>query len=253
MVENPTTTSSTCRRSYAEKRPRPEVATSLRRIRRDGTDIELVITDRGDGDFHIDAAPERLESRWAAVMPGRWAVVRQVHGSTVVAADPEQTPEADGIYTAAAEQPIAVQGADCAPIALLTDRGPIGLVHAGWRGLAAGVIENMANTLRSHGAVIEAAIVGPVIGPECYEFGARDLDEVATALGQGVRAQTPQGTPALNMAAGIEMAASRAGIEDLEFIGGCTSCSFDGFSHRARQEKQRHAMVARIVAHEEGS
>lgn len=215
--------------------------------RSDGTVLELAFTDREDGDFHIDAEPAGLAERRRAVMPGDWAVVRQVHGSAVVAADPAKAPEADGVFTAELDQPIAVQGADCAPIALVGEAGPIGVVHAGWRGLAAGVIDSMVATLREAGAMVDTAIVGPVIGPECYEFGAGDLDEVAQALGDVVRGTTTDGTPALDLAAGIRASCARAGMQSVEFVGGCTACTWDGFSHRARQDAGRHALVARLI------
>ncbi len=215
--------------------------------RSDGTVLELAFTDREDGDFHIDADPAGLTARRRAVMPGDWAVVRQVHGATVVAADSAKAPEADGVFTADLDQPIAVQGADCAPIALVGDGGPIGVVHAGWRGLAAGVIDSMVARLKEAGASVDTAIVGPVIGPECYEFGAVDLDEVANALGEVVRGKTTAGTPALDLTAGIRASCARAGIHSVEFVGGCTACSWDGFSHRARQETGRHALAARLI------
>jgi len=223
------------------------VARYLNLSRSDGTVLELAFTDREDGDFHIDAEPVGLAERRRAVMPGEWAVVRQVHGATVVAANPAEAPEADGVFTVDVDQPIAVQGADCAPIALVGDSGPIGVVHAGWRGLAAGVIDSMVAALREAGAMVDTAIVGPVIGPECYEFGAEDLDEVARALGDVVRGQTSNGTPALDLAAGIRAACARAGINSVEFVGGCTACTWDGFSHRARQEMGRHALAARLI------
>ncbi len=101
--------------------------------------MEIAITERSDGDFHIDA-PD-LVSRRASVMAGEWSVVRQVHGSTVVTASPTETPEADALLTAELNRPIGVQGADCAPVAFVTDSGPIAVAHVGWRGLEAGVID----------------------------------------------------------------------------------------------------------------
>ena len=83
--------------------------------REDGTVVEVAITERADGDFHIDS-PDVADRR-ARVMPGDWSVVRQVHGAVIVAADPAHAPEADAVYTAEPDRPIAVQGADCAPVA----------------------------------------------------------------------------------------------------------------------------------------
>ena len=221
----------------------------LRRWQRsDGNMVEVAITTRANGDFHIDAPPMELGERRNEIMAGPWAVVRQVHGAAVVEADPTTTPEADGIFTDEVGQVIAVQGADCAPVAFVTDRGPVGVVHAGWRGLAAGVIDVMAANLADRGAKIEQIVVGPTIGVGCYEFGAEDLDAVAARLGDDVRATTGSGTPALNLAAGITGVCDSLGLGPVEFLAGCTSCEAQTFfSHRARQETERHALAMRII------
>jgi len=210
--------------------------------------VQAAITTKSDGDFHIDADPEGLRARRGAVLAGSWAVVRQVHGAVVVEADPNESPEADGIFTDASGQVIAVQGADCAPIGFVTSAGPIGLVHAGWRGLAAGVIDSMASALIDRGAVIERIIVGPTIGVGCYEFGSDDLEEVVAALGPEVQAQTADGHPALDLAAGIRAVCGRLDLAPVDFLGGCTSCGHEDFySHRARKEPERHALAMRIA------
>ncbi len=221
--------------------------------RSDGNLVEVALTTRTDGDFHVDTESVRLSARRDAVLAGPWAVVRQVHGPKVVLANPGVTPEADGLFTEVVGQVIAVQGADCAPIAFITDKGPIGIVHAGWRGLAAGVIGEMVAALTDRGGAIDTVVVGPTIGAACYEFGADDLDVVATALGDEVRASTPSGSPALDLVAGIRSTCEAHGLTQIEFMGGCTSCDAERFfSHRARQEPQRHALAARIVAPAEG-
>ncbi|MFT7473421.1 MAG: YfiH family protein [Verrucomicrobiales bacterium] len=243
-------TSSTFRRSCDEVSLL--VSATHHFIRADGSVVEVGTTDRDDGDFHIDAEPVALESRRADVMPGRWAVVRQVHGTSVadassIRAGAALAPEADAIITDLVDQPIAVQGADCAPIAFITDRGPIAVAHAGWRGLINGVVRSVVEELAARGARVERAIIGPVIGPECYEFGAADLVEVETRLGSDVRGVTSSGSPALDMRAAITKSFADAGVDDVQFVAGCTACANSGFSHRARKETQRHAVVARIV------
>ena len=184
-------------------------------------------------------------------MAGPWATVRQVHSNGVVdAADciaGEVLLEADGIVTAEANQPISVQGADCAPIAFITNRGPIGVAHAGWRGLAAGIIQSVADRLAAENARVEKAIIGPLICTSCYEFGSEDLDHVAAQLGDVVRGTTSEGTPALDMAAGIVAAFDAVEVHEVLFAGGCSSCGGVGFSHRARKEQERHCIVAQIL------
>ena len=248
------TTSSTFRRSFVD----PALFMSVHKqiSRADGSTIELAFTERSDGDFHIDADPDALAERRKLVMAGPWAVVRQVHGADVADAalfdeigfDPTNAPHADAIVTSEADQPIAVQGADCAPLAFITSSGPIAVAHAGWRGLAAGVIESVTETLAERGAVVEEVLVGPVIGTACYEFGSADLDDVAAQLGPHVRGVSATGTPALDMRAAIESACNKAGIDSVSFVSACTSCGDSGFSHRARGETERHALVARIAS-----
>lgn len=228
-------------------------------VRADNSIIEVAWTDRSDGDFHVDRPIGELIERRSAVMAGPWTVVRQVHGDQVVdasgAAAARDVPlhEADGIVVSLPNLPISVQGADCAPIAFITDVGAIGVAHAGWRGLAAGIVEEVSNRLSDMGSSVERALIGPVICTDCYEFGQDDLDDVAHALGDDVRAQTATGTPALNMRAGLVAAFDAVGVSDVDFVGGCPSCDHTGFSHRARSEPERHCLVAKIVAEDGAS
>lgn len=186
-----------------------------------------VFTSRADGDAR------ELQEREG------WAVVHQVHGAgVVVATSGGHQGEGDAIVTATAGVPIAVRVADCAPIALLAD-GVVGVVHAGWRGLAAGVIPAALDAMAALGARDIRAVVGPCIRAECYEFGAADLDTVAAALGDGVRSATSWGTPALDLVAAVQ-----GQLPDVVDEGVCTACSPDHYSHRARGEAERQAVVA---------
>jgi len=94
------------------------------------------------------------------------------------------------------------------------------------------------------GAPVQATL-GPCIRARCYEFGGPDLDQVAARYGDGVRATTAWGTPALDVAAGIAEACRRLDIE-LDDGGTCTACSPVHWSHRARAEPERQALVAWI-------
>lgn len=125
------------------------------------------------GDDPARVAQNRANLRIAARLPADPVWLRQVHGTRVVDAA-AATPgiEADGAY---ARRPYVVCGvmtADCLPI-FVCDRkgGEVGLLHAGWRGLAAGIIEAALNELQSPA---EELLVwfGPAIGPRAYEVGA---------------------------------------------------------------------------------
>jgi purine-nucleoside/S-methyl-5'-thioadenosine phosphorylase / adenosine deaminase len=138
---------------------------------------------------------------------------------------------------------LAVLTADCAPVALASPEGVIGVAHAGWAGLTAGVLERTLEAMRGLGATTVAAVLGPCIGPECYEFGEADLADVADRIGPGVRSRTRDGRPALDLAAGVRAVLGREGVvfDDRSV---CTACTPGYFSWRGRREYQRQALVA---------
>jgi YfiH family protein len=210
-------------------------------------EIRSVFTDKRHGDLMVRTDPPTLAARRAAIVDRPWSWLRQVHGAdviTVTSPGEHAGTEADAAVTAVPGTVLAVQTADCAPV-LLTGAGTLGVAHAGWRGLEAGVLEATAAAMAALGGAPERAVLGPCIRARCYEFGGPDLDRVAARYGPGVRATTAWGTPALDVAAGIAEACRRLGI-DLEDLGSCTACSPNHWSHRARAEPGRQALVAWI-------
>jgi YfiH family protein len=197
-----------------------------------------------DGDVRSNAPGATATQVRLAGM--EWTTVRQVHGANVIEIDAAigaSDLAADGIVTAAADTPIAMLGADCALIALASAEGPIGIAHAGWKGLIEGVIEATVQALRGLGATEIRAACSPMIHPECYEFSPSDLDEVAARLGEHVHSTTSAGKPALDLPAGVAEALRRADVEVVVSLGGCTACEGDWFSWRARREDARHGLV----------
>jgi YfiH family protein len=167
--------------------------------------------------------------------------LRQVHGTTVVTVTSPGEHAGAGADAAITRVPgakLAVRTADCVPVVLVGD-GVVGVVHAGWRGLASGVVER---TVGAMGGAREAH-VGPHIRAGCYEFGADALDEVTAALGASVRTTTTWGTPALDLAAGVRTVLGDVPIID---AGACTACSDIYYSWRARRESARFATIAWI-------
>jgi len=136
---------------------------------------------------HVGDAPEAVEAnrrllRTRLELPTEPAWLKQVHGSRVLDLDPAApvgpAPEADASVTRTAGTVCVVQVADCLPV-LFASRSAscVGAAHAGWRGLAAGVLEA---TIKAFG-VAPAELVawlGPSIGPEHFEVG----DEVREAF-----------------------------------------------------------------------
>jgi polyphenol oxidase len=204
----------------------------------------VVFTDRSRGDLAIDSPG--VDERRAAVAPLPWTWLRQVHGNRVVVVEsPGQHAgaEADAAVTATPGCVLAVQVADCAPIALVSSSA-VGVVHAGWRGLVAGVVAHAVDAMRDLGATGIEAVVGPCIAASCYEFGSEDLDEVANVLGGTVRSITNAGAAALDLRAGVRAALGGVGIERIAEDETCTACSADHWSHRAGADVARQAVVA---------
>jgi len=180
------------------------------------------------------------------VYAGAWSWLCQVHGATVRVVDAPggvQGAEGDALVTAVPGVALAVFTADCAPVALSSPEGIVGVVHAGWRGTEAGVVEAAVAAMRELGATHVEAVLGPCIRAECYEFGEHDLDRVAARFGAAVRGRTSAGRPSLDLPATVAAALVGVGAELVDDHGGCTACSRDWFSHRARGETQRQATV----------
>ncbi|MDZ7749320.1 MAG: peptidoglycan editing factor PgeF [Halofilum sp. (in: g-proteobacteria)] len=112
-------------------------------------------------------------------LPAEPAWLRQVHGTAVVRADAAtDLPEADAAWTDAPGVVCAVLTADCLPVVLAADDDScVAVAHAGWRGLAAGVLEAAVGALPADGARLRAWL-GPAIGPRAFEVG----DEVRAAF-----------------------------------------------------------------------
>jgi YfiH family protein len=205
---------------------------------------KVLFTDRRDGDLAVGSVDVDRRRQDLVALPWTW--LRQRHGARVlvVGAPGEHVgEEADAVVTAVAGAAIAVQVADCAPVALVAPEA-VGVVHAGWRGLVAGVVPAAVAAMRGLGATDLRAMVGPCIQPGCYEFGATDLDTVAGELGEDVRGRTVDGRPALDLTAGVRLALVHAGVEDVYLDETCTACSPSLWSHRGAGDKERQAVVA---------
>jgi len=173
--------------------------------------------------------------------PCTW--LEQVHGGDVVvvgAPGQHAGHPADAAVTATPGCSLVVRTADCAPVALLAD-GAAGIVHAGWRGVVAGVVEAAVSALAGLGAEPGRvrAVVGPCIRAGCYEFDAPERELVADRYGPDVLATTVWGTPGLDLVAAVRAALAGAGVGAVDVAGGCTACDRTWFSPRARRETAR--------------
>ncbi len=146
---------------------------------------------------------------------------------------------ADAVVTRCRDAVLAVQGADCAPVAFYSPEGVVGLAHGGWRGLEAGVLENTVALMRRLGAVDIAAVVGPHIGPESYEFGEADLRRMEEELGFDVASLDRHGRPALDVSRVIAGVLDRIGVRLDHDVDRCTASSPRYWSHRAAGDSSR--------------
>lgn len=207
--------------------------------------VDVRCSTRTDGDFHLDHVPEVvLAHRRACLMAGTWSQPDEVHGATVLTVEApgdHHRAIADGLVTGVPGAVLGIWVGDCAPVVLMSDRGALAAVHAGWRGLAGGIIATAAERLAGRPVL---AVLGPCIHPCCYEFGD-ELDDLSARWGAGVRATTSWGTPALDVPAAVRAEVSALGVAEVVQLGACTGCRADlFFSHRRRAELGRQVMSA---------
>lgn len=152
-------------------------------------------------------------------------------------------PVADAVVTAVPGIALAIVTADCAPV-VLACAGAVGVVHAGHRGLAGGVIEATIASLRAMGTGEMHAFLGPCIRVGSYEFGAGDLARFVAQFGGGVEGRTRSGRPALDIPAAIRVILDREGVVDFDDSGVDTAESEAYFSYRREHETGRQATIA---------
>ena len=136
--------------------------------------------------MHVGDRLESVQQNRAllrAFLPAEPAWLTQVHGTKVVdaAAIKKAAPEADASIATQPGVVCVIQTADCLPVLFCDLAGNVvGAAHAGWRGLAQGVLENTIAAMRAAGAGEIMAWLGPAIGPLRFEVGAEVLNVFIT-------------------------------------------------------------------------
>lgn len=175
-----------------------------------------------------------------ATDPDAWHLMVQVHGADVGVVDAATPPGAelrgvDALVTGEPDRVLAVAAADCVPVLLAAERG-VAAVHAGRRGVAAGVVGAALAALP--GPAVRAA-VGPAIGGCCYEVPAAMQADVLAHVHPAAASTTTWGTPSLDLPAAVVADLVAAGVDTVR-VGGCTRCEPGWFSHRADPGAGRH-------------
>ncbi len=177
-------------------------------------------------------------ARWAGAP---LAFIHQVHGADVhivrgpVLEPPSDAlPPADAVVVAGPSAAAVVLVADCVPV-LLADpcAGVVAAVHAGRRGVVAGVVAAAVEAMTRLGASPAGlrAVVGPAICGACYEVPAVLRDEVSAVV-PGAGATTGWGTPALDLPGAVRGQLRDAGVAHVASVGGCTLEDSRWYSHR---------------------
>jgi len=137
----------------------------------------------------------------------------------------EPFPKSDGLVTSTRGRALTLLTADCLPVAIAAaDGSRLALLHAGWRGIEAGVIE--AGVAAVGGEAVAA--IGPGAGPCCYEVGEDVAGPLSRRFGEDV---VRDGRADLWLCA--ERALRGSGVEQVAVAGECTICTEDRyFSHR---------------------
>jgi len=187
--------------------------------------------------------------------------VRQVHGVGVVTAQQcagqGSPPEADAVVSEEIGVRVAVRTADCLPILLAGDRGRVvAAVHAGWRGLAGGVISACLAALRERLEESErvAAAIGPHIGKCCYEVDEPVLgafeERFSETLPRALHPTRP-GHARLDLGLLARAALRAEGVESdqIGFLeGACTACDAERFYSYRREGPETGRLVHFISA-----
>lgn len=187
-----------------------------------------------EGDVRNNRDARLALSKSLGVTP-EWAYVQQIHGSDVVRAFAAgETAQADALWTTEVGLPLAIFTADCFGVVLRSESA-VGVAHAGWRGVVAGVVAGLASAMTEGGHAPLMAAVGPGIRSCCFEVGsdvAQRFDGHATTTSWGSESVDLEGALKEQM----------TGLE-VYFAERCTRHDSGLFSHRRTGARDRLAAL----------
>ena len=177
-------------------------------------EVELRFVGRGPGD--------RAAAAVAAGAPPEIAWLRQIHSARVLEATAGPCGQGDALTTRRPALALSVVTADCVPL-LLAGEGEIASIHAGWRGIAAGIVGETIARLATPPDRLTAWL-GPAIGPCCYEVSEEVAARVAAASSPAVVLPGRAERPHLDLQRAVGEQVRRAGAETRPPIPDCTRC-----------------------------
>lgn len=184
----------------------------------------------------VDAPlPEILAALSDAPREVSW--LRQVHSDRVLPAAPGLRGEGDALIVTQPGLALAIATADCVPV-VVGGVGGVAAIHAGWRGITGGIVQRAVDRLAALGP-LEAAWIGPAIGPCCYEVGEEVAASVVAASGAEAERHGRGGRPHLDLATAVAAQLSTRGVRRVERFVGCTRCD------RRLQSYRRDGAAAR--------
>ncbi|MET3458732.1 MULTISPECIES: peptidoglycan editing factor PgeF [Pseudomonas] len=174
------------------------------------------------------------------------AWLQQVHGIAVVEADPAQVATADASWTATPGIACAAMTADCLPVLFCNRAGTrVAAAHAGWRGLANGVLEATLDSLAVPAEEI-LAWLGPAIGPQAFEVGPEVREAFIAQLPEAVKAFAASPNPGKFLADIYQLARLRLAARGVTAVYGgglCTVTDPRFFSYRRNPRTGRFASL----------
>jgi polyphenol oxidase len=203
----------------------------------------------GDHPGRVVANRRRLVE---ALGTGPFATGEQVHGTRLARVGPgragagflrahEAVPETDALGVARRRLPVAILVADCVPVVLASEDLVVA-VHAGWRGMAGGILDRAVAAFEDRR--ILAAAVGPAIGPCHYEVGEDVAAAVHEASSGGAVVQRREGRTFLDLPGTVARSLRGAGVRSMDLAEECTACQPDRFfSYRRDGPTGRQAAV----------
>jgi len=178
--------------------------------------------------------------------------VSQVHGAVVRTVHRAEDPaavrgvEADALIAVEPGVAVSVRTADCLPV-LIADpaSGRVAAIHAGWRGVVRGIVPAAVAALAPGPDAV--AVVGPGIGPCCFEVGPEVAESIA-ASAPGTPVVVPGTRPKVDLRAAVRAQLAAAGVRRVDVLDACTMCDPARFFSFRRDGKRSGRMLSAIAA-----